>query len=111
MVTKYMPFMILEVKDGWLKVEDSEGQVHYGRSSDFTQKVRCVVVKANTADTRQGPGTKFPYGDFKTLDRYTPLKRLESKDGWIEVENDIGLKSWIQETKVWHPVKIQTLSF
>jgi len=110
-VGKYMPFMILEIKSGWLKLEDLEGQKHYGRTSDFSQKFRCVVVKTNTAETRQGPGSKFPYGDFKTLDRYTPLKRLEAQDGWVQVENDLGLKSWVQENKVWHPVKVQTLSF
>jgi SH3-like domain-containing protein len=110
-VTKYMPFLLLEVKNGWLKVEDLDGVQHYGRASDFSQKFRCVVIKSNTADTRQGPGPRFPYGDFKTLDRYTPLKRLDAHDGWVQVENDLGLKSWVQESKVWHPVKVQTLSF
>jgi SH3-like domain-containing protein len=111
LVGRYMPFLIVEIKNGWLKVEDLEGQKHYGRAVDFSQKFRCVVIKTNTAETRQGPGVRFPYGDFKTLDRYTPLKRLDAQNGWVQVENDIGLKSWVLETKVWHPVKVQTLSF
>lgn len=110
-VTKYMPFMILEVKPGWLKLQDLEGQSHYGRAADFSQKFRCVVVKSSTAESRQGPGGKFPYADFKILDRYTPLKRLDAQDGWVQVENDLGLKSWVPESKVWHPVKVQTLTF
>jgi SH3-like domain-containing protein len=110
-VAKYMPFLKLELKNGWIKLQDLEGQTHYGRAVDFTQSIRCVVIKSNTAETRQGPGTSFPYGDFKTLDRYTPLKRLNADNGWVEVENDLGLKSWVPESKVWHPVKVMGVKF
>ena len=52
-----------------------------------------------------------PYGDFKTLDRYTPLKRIGIDAGWVQVVSDLGLKSWVQESKVWHPVKVQAVKF
>jgi hypothetical protein len=110
-VSKFMPFVKGEQKNGWLKLTDLEGEVHWGRASDFTTALRCVVVKQNSIETRQGPGPQFPYGDFKTIDRYTPLKRYESKNGWVEVENDLGIKSWVQESKVWHPVKIESVKF
>lgn len=110
-VSKYMPFLKLDMKSGWLKLQDMDGQVHYGRAADFSQSIRCVVVKSNTAETRQGPGTSFPYGDFKTLDRYTPLKRVGIDTGWVQVENDLGMKSWVQESKLWHPVKMQAVKF
>lgn len=110
-VSKYMPFLKLELKNGWLKLQDVDGQTHYGRAADFSQSIRCVVVKVNSAETRQGPSASFPYGEFKTLDRYTPLKRVGIDTGWVQVENDLGLKSWIQESKVWHPVKMQAVKF
>ena len=110
-VSKYMPFMRTDAKDGWLKLVDMDGEVHWGRSQDFTQRLRCVVVRTNTAETRQGPGTNFPYGDFKTLDRYTPLKRLDSQGAWVQVENDLGMKSWIPESRLWHPVKVEAVHF
>lgn len=110
-VSKYMPFLKVELKNGWLKLQDVDGQIHYGRASDFSQSIRCVVVRVNTAETRQGPGTRFPYGDFKTLDRYTPLKRISMDGNWVQVENDLGMKSWIQDSKLWHPVKMQSVKF
>lgn len=110
-VSKYMPFLRTDEKDGWLKLVDLDGEVHWGRSRDFTQAIRCVVVKSNTAETRQGPGPSFPYGEFKTLDRYTPLKRLNTEGTWVEVENDLGMKSWVAESRLWHPVRVESVHF
>lgn len=110
-VSKFMPFVRLEQKSGWMKLADMDGDIGYGRAVDFTTRFRCVAVKSNTAETRQGPGTQFPYGEFKTLDRYTPLKRHENKGSWVEVETDIGSRFWVQESKVWRPVHVQSVSF
>lgn len=110
-VTKYMPFLQVDSKDGWLKLVDMDGEVHWGRGQDFTRHLRCVAVRSNTTETRQGPGPGFPYGDFKTIDRYTPLKRLNSQGGWLEVENDLGMKAWVQESRIWHPVKVEAVHF
>jgi SH3-like domain-containing protein len=110
-VPKYMPFLKLERKGEWLKLSDLDGEIHWGHIMDFTENFHCVVVKTNTAETRQGPGTKYPYGDYKSLDRFTPLKRLDVKDNWVQVESDTGMKFWVQESKVWRPVQIQTIHF
>lgn len=110
-VPKNMPFMKLDQKGAWIKLSDLDGEVHWGSIYDFTQHVRCVVIKANTAETRQGPGSNFPYGDFKTLDRYTPLKRLANQGPWVQVQSDLGTKSWIHESKLWHPVKVEAVHF
>lgn len=110
-VTKYMPFVKSEQKNGWIKLSDIDGETHWGRAGDFTQSYRCVAVKVNTLENRQGPGPQFPYADLKTLDRYTPLKRLDIKNGWVWVENDLGQKSWVQESKVWKPVRVESVSF
>jgi SH3-like domain-containing protein len=110
-VSKYMPFVVMEQKGAWSKLSDIDGEIHWALSSNFTRSFRCVAVKSNTVETRQGPGTQFPYGDLKTLDKYTPLKRYDSKNGWLEVENDLGQRVWVSENKVWKPIRVQTLSF
>jgi SH3-like domain-containing protein len=111
-VARNMPFLKLESKNGWNKVQDLEGEVHWARSGDLTTKTRCVVVKANVASLRMKPSmTASQPPELKTLDRYTPLKRLESDGEWIQVEAENGSKAWIHESNVWKPVIVNSFSF
>lgn len=111
-VAKYMPFVRVERKGAWLHLKDLDGDLHWGRTKDFTHKIRCVVVKASKADLRQGPSRRSPLASgLKTLDRYTPLERLDSESGWIEVRDGLGQKAWISEGDLWQPVVFQSLRF
>lgn len=110
-VARYMPFLKLESKNGWSKLQDLEGTVHWARSSDITSQIRCVVVKSNVASLRKEPSPSAPQADIKTLDRFTPLKRLESSGEWIQVEVENGLRAWIHESNVWKPVMVDSISF
>jgi SH3-like domain-containing protein len=110
-VPKYMPFMKLETKNGWVKVEDFERETHWARPTDLTSANQCVVVKSAVATLRQTGSAASPPADLKTVDRFTPFKKLEADREWIHVEDETGRQAWIHETNVWKPVKIQSVTF
>lgn len=110
-VAKNMPFLRLEKKSGWVKLQDLEGEVHWGKAGDLTNKFRCVVVKTNVAALHKEPNPTSPASDLKTLDRYTPLKRVNDMRDWLQVEDEAGHSSWIHESQVWKPVLVNSFSF
>ena len=110
-VAKFMPFLSLQRKSGWSKVQDLEGDVHWVRSVDVTNKVRCVVVKTSVAALHKQPNANSPAEDFKTLDRYTPLKRIGDEPDWLQVEDEAGHKAWIHSSQVWKPVLVNSFTF
>lgn len=110
-VAQHMPFLKVESKSGWYKLLDLEGASHWGRPRDFTSKTRCVVVKTNVARLRVAPNKDAAMGPIKTVDRYTPLKRLNEEEEWIQVDDGLGNKSWIHESNVWKPNKVQAITF
>ena len=78
---------------------------------ELTSAIHCVVVKSTIATLRKDPSTTAATADLKTIDRYTPLKRLESQGEWMHVEDEAGHQAWIHESTVWKPVKIQSMNF
>lgn len=110
-VARFMPFLKVDSKGQWIKVQDLEGEVHWARRQDLTSQFSCVVVKTAVARLRQEPSTSSPSAELATLDRYTPLKRLASRAEWMEVQDQVGRKAWIHESQVWRPVKIQSFDF
>lgn len=110
-VAKYMPFMRTERKSGWSKVQDLEGEEHWAKSSDLSTAIRCVVVKTNVATLRKEPSASSPPIELKTVDRYTPFKRLEVDREWVQVEDETGRQAWVHESNVWKPVNVQSISF
>ena len=110
-VSKYMPFLTVERKGGWTKVQDLDGETHWAKGSDLTNKIRCVVVKTNIATLRREPSPSAAPIELKTVDRYTPFKRLENNREWMQVEDETGRQAWVHESQVWKPVNIQSISF
>jgi SH3-like domain-containing protein len=111
-VPKYMPFMRQsDRKHGFVRVEDLEGESYWAKNSELTNRFRCVVVKTNVAVLRSEPSKTAPPADLKTVDRYTPLKRIGNDREWMQVEDETGRKAWIHESQVWKPVNIQSISF
>lgn len=110
-VARYMPFLRLEKKNGWSKLEDLEGEIHFAKNSDVTNQFRCVVVKTTVATLRAQPNSSAPPIELKTADRYTPFKRLNNDRDWMQIEDETGRQAWIHETQVWKPVNIQSFTF
>ena len=110
-VAKFTPFLKVESKNGWIKVQDLDGETFWTLPRELTSSMRCVVVKTTVAALRSEPSTNSASADLKTVDRYTPLKRLEAQGEWIHVEDETGHQAWIHETNVWKPAKIANVTF
>lgn len=112
-VAKYMPFLILEKKQGWGKVQDLDGEVHWAKLTDLNTKDRCVVVKVQVAVLRSKPNNSSAPHKIRTVDRYTPLLRIETDNPseWLEVALEDGSRAWIHENYVWKPVVVNSFSF
>ena len=108
---KHMPFVRLDQKNEWAKLQDLEGVVHYAHARDITAKVRCVVVKSNVANLHKDPSGNAPAADLKTVDRYTPFLRIEDKGDWIQIKDESNRTAWIQKGQVWKPVTVNSISF
>lgn len=110
-VARNMPFLRTERKNGWLKLEDLDGEIHWAKAGDFTKLYRCVVVKTNVANLRREPSSASALSDLRSVDRYTPFKRVATDREWVQVEDETGRQAWIHESQVWKPVNIQSFSF
>ena len=112
-VSRYMPFFRNESKNGWVKVQDLEGETHWAPSHDLSSGsgMHCVVVRSAVATLRKEPSANAPLSDLKTLDRYTPLKKLDVKGEWIQVEDETERKAWIHDSNVWRPMRVQSVTF
>ena len=53
----------------------------------------ALCVSTYEANLREGPGPNFKI--TWTVSKYTPLIALNSKRGWIEVEDQDGAKHWV----------------
>lgn len=110
-VATHMPFVRLENKNGWSRLKDLDGEEHWAQSKDLNKDISCVVVKAQVATLREHPTANAQPAEIRTVDRYTPLKKIDTNHEWIRVEDENGRQSWIHEANVWKPVQIQTMSF
>lgn len=110
-VTKNMPFIKLEKRNGWIKLQDMEGEVHWAKPTDVTSKIRCVAVKSTIAPLYRQPSTSGSAADLKTLDRYTPLERMSDQREWMQVRDEAGHLAWIHESHVWKPVTVNSFNF
>jgi SH3-like domain-containing protein len=108
---KYMPFLRFESKGGFARVQDMDGEIHWAKVKDLTTKISCVVVKSQTALLKRDPAKTAPAADIKSVDKYTPFKKLEVKVDWIKVEDETGRQSWVHESQIWKPVKVNSISF
>lgn len=110
-VARYMPFLKTDRKGQWSKVEDLENEEHWIKTSDLTNKFRCIVVKTNIATLRKEPSTTAQALDLKSVDKYTPFKRLANDREWVQVEDETGRQAWVHESQVWKPVTVQSITF
>jgi SH3-like domain-containing protein len=108
---RYTPLLKLDRKGNWYKVQDMDGETHWVFHDVVTTEFRCLAVRVAVTNLRQGPGKQFPFVDRPVADRYSAFKRLESQEDWYQVEDLAGVKGWLNETTVWRPTVVQTISF
>ncbi len=110
-VPKYMPFLRLERKSGWARVQDFEGEIHWAPPSSLSRKINCAVIKSKTARLRQGPGLDQPIADLATVDRYMAFQKVDRDGEWIQVRDEYGARYWVNEKNVWLPVTRTSVQF
>ncbi len=110
-VAKHMPLLRLSRKKEWSKVQDLEGDTHWVKTSDVTNSYRCVVVQTNIAALHREPSKAAPADGLKTVDRFTPFKRVGDRVDWLQVEDESGQRAWVHESQVWKPVMINSFTF
>ncbi|MBS3996455.1 MAG: SH3 domain-containing protein [Hydrogenophaga sp.] len=95
---KGYPLKVLARQGNWLQVSDFENDRGWVARS-LTGNTPHHVVKAKTANIRQGPGTqhrivgKAEYGEL--------LRTREKKSDWVRVERDNGNTGWVAKQLLW----------
>ncbi|MFW5329309.1 SH3 domain-containing protein [Hydrogenophaga sp. ZJX-1] len=95
---KGYPLKVVARKGSWLQVRDFENDRGWVARS-LTGATPHHIVKAKTANIRQGPGTqhrivgKAEYGEL--------LRTREKRTGWVRVERDNGKTGWIAKRLLW----------
>lgn len=95
---KGYPLKVMARKGNWLQVSDFENDRGWVARS-LTGRTPHHVVKARTANLRQGPGTqhrivgKVEYGEL--------LRTREKRADWVHVERDNGKTGWIAKRLLW----------
>jgi len=110
-VGRYTPFLKLDRKGPWYKVQDMDGEAHWIFKDAVSTEVKCLMIRVATTNLRQGPGKQYPLVDRPVADKYTPFKRLESEEEWYQVEDAYGVRGWVHESNIWRPTVIQSISF
>jgi len=97
------PLKVVQEKEGWLKVEDFEGDTGW-LYQKLTSRNGHMIVKVHKNENkkvniRSGPGTKYKvvgkayYG--------VVFKTIKQQNGWAQVKHDSGLEGWIKRSLLW----------
>ena len=97
------PLKVVQEKEGWLKVEDFEGDTGW-LYQKLTSRTGHIIVKVHKNENkkvniRSGPGTKYKvvgkayYG--------VVFKTIKQQNGWAQVKHDSGLEGWIKRSLLW----------
>ncbi len=110
-VGRYTPFLKLDRKGPWYKVQDMDGEAAWLHRDSVSSELKCLMIRVSTTNLRQGPGKQYPLVDRPVADKYTALRRLENEEEWYQVEDPYGVRGWIHESNIWRPTVVQSISF
>ncbi|MCK4621477.1 MAG: SH3 domain-containing protein [Desulfuromonadales bacterium] len=97
-VPQYYPLNVVGDAGGYYKVNDflgREGWVEKGA----IELARSVVVKVNSGNIRNGPGTGHEI--LFRANRGVAFKVLAQQKDWLKVEHESKRTGWISRTLVW----------
>lgn len=110
-VGKYMPLRVVERQGTWIKVKDLEGESHWVHRSSTTNAIECLVVRVNRASLWTKPAKQGARAMIPFADRYTPFKKLDRDEEWLQVQRPDGLTAWVAESHMWTPAASINLDF
>lgn len=97
-LTKGYPLQVTARQGNWLKVRDYESALGWVyRPNTSTQAHH--VVKARTANLRNGPGTNHRV--VGKLDQHEVVRTLEKRAGWAKVRSQGGTQGWVARNLLW----------
>lgn len=96
--TKHTPFEVLCKYEKWYVVRDFEGFVGWVYEP-LVEKGPAVIVKVKQALARSGPGPEE--SAVWNVPKGYPMKVLNKKGKWYNVEDADGEKAWIYEDVLW----------
>jgi SH3-like domain-containing protein len=100
-VYQYMPLKQIGKTGNWYQVEDMDGDMHWIYGSLVTDKMRCGTVKVKEANVRTGPGTSYAQSPLSPVEKYYSFKIIESKNGWVKVNDEVFNEGWMAEKLLW----------
>ncbi len=101
-VRKYLPVIPVGKKsyNGWVKIKDMDGDVHWVKQKHITKEYNCVAVKIDGAPIKMDPFMDSPNKYNEPTKKYDTFKFLGATKGWINVEDIYGDTGWIQYENV-----------
>ncbi|MBI3030243.1 MAG: SH3 domain-containing protein [Candidatus Rokubacteria bacterium] len=97
-VAENFPLRVISQGKKWLKTEDflgADGWIY----APLTDTQPAVVVEADVANVRSGPGTNHPVRF--TAEWGASFRLLGRKGKWAQVEHADGSRGWIHEKLLW----------
>ena len=94
----YYPLLAKESRDDFVRVTDFLGRNGWINKTAVSN-TETVVVSADVANLRQGPGTNHPVV-FKA-EQGVAFKVISRQGSWLAVIHEGGEKGWIYSSLVW----------
>jgi SH3-like domain-containing protein len=98
-------------RDHWVEVSDVNSQKSWVQKKHLSSKMSCLVIVVNRTRLRSGPGSEYALAKMKSAEKFATFKDLGGEDGWTEVEDKFGAKSWVDMDHVWKPKSRMRISF
>ena len=86
--------------NGWIKVRDMDGDIHWVKQKYITKEYHCVAVKIDGVPIKKNPFINSPNKYNEPAKKYDTFKFLGVSKGWINVEDAYGDTGWIQYENV-----------
>lgn len=97
-LSKGYPLQVTARQGNWLKVRDYESALGWVyRPNTSTQAHH--VVKARTANLRNGPGADHRV--VGKLEQHEVVRTLEKRAGWAKVRSQGGTQGWVARNLLW----------
>jgi SH3-like domain-containing protein len=102
-VYRYMPFKVLKREGDWARIQDLDSDIHWIHARLLSNNLKCAVVKVDRANVRSGPGGQHSTVAWSPVPKYYAFKILQTRAGWLEVEDAASNRGWINQGLVWTP--------
>lgn len=92
------PLQVLKEKNGWSRVKNFRGKIHWVRNDLISSEFKCGIVTKRGVNLRSGPGTNYQKLARAKLHMKFRVKQ-EQKD-WISGNDGYG-EFWVHKDLVW----------